>query len=483
MEKKITISEIIYFLYFGVMFGARAAGLYEGMMLYNISLVAGMLLFAVKVLATEHTFFEYLIMALLLGMCLLVYHNTGEKGFLLYMTMMLGMKGVSLKRIEKWALFIMGVCFTITVLLAVTGIKQDIAYPADGRFFFGAVMRRCLGYPYFNTMFTTYIILLVLIMLVAELKTRREVLVTSLFLYAFAIYFYIYTCSNTGLIVATFYLVLNFIMNDDKPLNKLSKPVIMLIYPACMLISIIGPVLITGKAFDILDTVFHNRFNYARYYLQNEPISLFGVRFAPGLNDNYIVDSSFLYSFLQLGVIPCVILTSLMLGMIYCLIKEDRKRELAVVISFCLLGMSDPFFFNLSYKNLMFLFLGELFFIWIRELQDRLPEFWNRSICILRVGKNQIDIPDVVNKCMTETRRFFERVIGKNGFKHFLIFVVTGIILFVLSGLFMDMSIIAGTVDMPDEWELVRSMLSVAIWGAGLIILLINYFERKSTSE
>ena len=41
----IQLSEIIYLAYFTVMFGARAIGLYEGMLPYNIMLVIGMLLF------------------------------------------------------------------------------------------------------------------------------------------------------------------------------------------------------------------------------------------------------------------------------------------------------------------------------------------------------------------------------------------------------------------------------------------------------
>ena len=44
-EKVITIAELTYMAYFFFMFGARASGLYEGKMIYNITIVAGMLLF------------------------------------------------------------------------------------------------------------------------------------------------------------------------------------------------------------------------------------------------------------------------------------------------------------------------------------------------------------------------------------------------------------------------------------------------------
>ncbi len=80
----IQLSELIYLAYFTVMFGARAIGLYEGMLPYNIMLVTGMLLFLLKIAMTRHTYGEYLLIGVLLFISLIVYYNTGEKGLLLY---------------------------------------------------------------------------------------------------------------------------------------------------------------------------------------------------------------------------------------------------------------------------------------------------------------------------------------------------------------------------------------------------------------
>ena len=161
-RKEITVAEIVYFLYFSVMFGYRACGLYEGRLLYQISLVVGMLLFIIKVLMTEHTILEYLLILFLLVISGVVYYNTGEKGLLLYFTMMLGMKKVSVRRIFKLGTIILSIAFPTLVLLSITGIKSDITYLAD-RTFFKWIIRRSLGYPYPNTLFTTYIVLIILI--------------------------------------------------------------------------------------------------------------------------------------------------------------------------------------------------------------------------------------------------------------------------------------------------------------------------------
>ena len=343
----IQLSEIIYLAYFTVMFGARAIGLYEGMLPYNIMLVIGMLLFLLKIAMTRHTFAEYLLMGTLLFISLIVYYNTGEKGLLLYFTMMLGMKNVSLKRVMKWAAAILSISFTVLVFLSVFGWKQDITYLND-RAGFGQVLRRSLGYPYPNTLFTTYIILMVLIMYVLGKQTKKELFMSSALMFLGTVYIYIYSCSNTGLIVATFYLLVNLWLQLRKRVSVVEKVILLIAYPGCALISIVGPLVTSGRLFQIMDKVLHNRWAYSYYYLTTEPVTLFGTRFGETPNDNYMIDSSFLYSFLQIGVIPFLIVTTLMIGMICYYVRNEKKTELAIIISFCVLGLSDPFFFNLS---------------------------------------------------------------------------------------------------------------------------------------
>ena len=231
----IQLSEIIYLAYFTVMFGARAIGLYEGMLPYNIMLVIGMLLFLLKIAMTRHTFAEYLLMGTLLFISLIVYYNTGEKGLLLYFTMMLGMKNVSLKRVMKWAAAILSISFTVLVFLSVFGWKQDITYLND-RAGFGQVLRRSLGYPYPNTLFTTYIILMVLIMYVLGKQTKKELFMSSALMFLGTVYIYIYSCSNTGLIVATFYLLVNLWLQLRKRVSVVEKVILLIAYPGCALI-------------------------------------------------------------------------------------------------------------------------------------------------------------------------------------------------------------------------------------------------------
>lgn len=472
----IQLSELIYLAYFTVMFGARAIGLYEGMLPYNIMLVTGMLLFLLKIAMTRHTYGEYLLIGVLLFISLIVYYNTGEKGILLYFTMMLGMKNVSLKRVMKWAAAILSVSFTVLVFLSVFGLKQDITYLHD-RAGFGQVLRHSLGYPYPNTLFTTYIVLMVLIMYVLGKQTKKQLVITSTLMFLGAVYIYLYSCSNTGLIVATFYLLANLWLQLRNRLSIVEKIVLLMAYPGCALLSIVGPLVTSGRLFQLMDKVLHNRWAYSYYYLTTEPVTLFGTRFGETPNENYMIDSSFLYSFLQIGVIPFLIVTVLMIGMIVCYVKKDKRIELAMIISFCVLGLSDPFFFNLSYKNLMFLFIGELLYL---QTSKACKGLLAKEICILKCGERSISVDTP----------FYDRI--KRGFsvvgdivtdkenQMFVLFIgiwviVTGIIL-----LCTWSANVTGAVDRMEEWEYFRRALSIGMFSGvfGVMISIIVYWKK-----
>jgi len=512
--RKVNLAEMIYLLYFAVMFGARAAGLYEGMLLYNITLVIGMLLFVAKVAMTEHTVFEYIVMALLLGMSVLVYKNTGEKGILLYMTMVLGMKGVSLQRIEKVGLTILGVCFPVLAFLSVTGIISDIAYPADGRLLPGQMLRRSLGYPYFNTMFTTYVVLVVLIMLVCGYQEKKQLVLSSIFFFIVGVYLYIYSCSNTGMIVLTVFLMMNIVMqvigansqrkngisdseDNYSSLSRIARILFMSVYPLGMGISILCPLLIGGENFEILDKLLHNRFNYANYYLTHEPVTLFGTRFAQAPNDNYLIDSSFLYSFLQLGVVPCIVLTTLMMGTIWKLIKENRRIELAVVVSFCVLGLSDPFFYNLSYKNIMMLFAGEALWGWLAGIEDvftketqlsnsslknQIVKALTTKIIILKSGKKDFYYTNSrIYAMLIAIGNFLKSIFSAQGTKKLAIMIAVSIMIFAIT-YYSGHANVEGIVDTIPEWEFFRSAMSLGLWSGMIVMVAVNYLQNSRKS-
>ena len=399
---RLPLYELVYLIYFAVMFGARAIGLYEGTTLYNVTLVAGVLLFGAKVLMTQHSLFEYLWMGALLLLSFVVYYCSGEKGILLYFTMMLGIRGVSRDRTLRLGLTILGIGFPVLTLLTQLGLIDELSRMNE-RSGIGFMLRHALGYPYPNTMHTTYLILVILILYLYEARDLGSLIRLELLLMAGNCYLYFMAFSNTGFITVTFYLLLHlFFMWRGKP-GRVLGVLIELVFPLTVAFSVLGPMLIGGDAFRFMDRLLHNRYRYARYFLENESVTPFGSYFHQTPNNWYMIDNAFLYLFLQLGVVTFIVVCAIQLYMIHMMVRGGRMKELAIIITFCLIGMSDPFLYNLGYKNITFIFAGECLFLLSDKLCEKgVPAILRRKLCMIPAGQREIAMPGKLSRTMKD---------------------------------------------------------------------------------
>lgn len=470
IQVELNMCEVVYLIYFTVMFGARSIGLYEGMLVYNISLVVGMLLFGMKILFTEHSFLEYIIMGLVLGLALLIYYNTGEKGLLLYFTMMLGMKQVSKKLVMKWATYVLGIPFAFLVIASSFGLWPEIL-KISNRPIFGRVYRHALGYPYSNTLMTTYIILMVLLIYSMEKKSRQDLFWYSILLLLGAIYIYVYSCSNTGMIVSVVFLVFNYYFDTRTVFSKPEKIGMMLCYPGIVLVSIFLPLLLKGTSFQVVDKILHTRLKLSLHYLTNEPITWFGTRFKTVFSGNYayMIDNSFLYSFLQLGVIAFILLSIFNICLVYLCLKYNQRKELAIIFTFYVLGYSDPFLYNLSYKNLLFIFMGYYFFREIERKDCFHKGLWGKSVGIKLSNKNIIVLPKI-------------NIFLKNSFWHKDRIIKLSAYIVLSFALFLILAISFHWITMTDnvmKWEGIRKVMTYS-YLVSFLGIAIEHIVKKS---
>ena len=89
-----SIEEIIYYLFFAVMLTAKGLGLYDGQWPYTLSLVIGAVLIVCKLTISDMTLMERLWTLLLLFMGATIFACSGEKGALIYIPMIVGMKNM-----------------------------------------------------------------------------------------------------------------------------------------------------------------------------------------------------------------------------------------------------------------------------------------------------------------------------------------------------------------------------------------------------
>ena len=405
----LTNAELVYFLYFIVLFGSRSIGIYEGNEIYKYMLILGMLLFFLKICITEHTLLEHIIIAALIGTAGIVYFESGEKGLLLYFTLMLGIKGVSTRKVFRLGTTFLSLSLVVLILLSLSRIIDDVCYLQD-RPGIGSFFRRSLGYPHPNTLHTTYVILTMFILYLFGHRNMRRLYACSIVLSFISLWLFLYSGSRTGLVISFGYILINLLLAQHGKLSSIIKWSSLFVYPITCLITIIFPMLSETVFGESIDRHLRSRFVIARYYLENNGISVFGQRLYNPDAKYYGIDFSSLSLLLQDGLVAFAIISMLWMCMTYRLIKDDRRAELAIVITLLIMGVTDPFLYNLSFKNIAFIFMGEWLYTTIGRIQVSMPEWMNREYRLLKLKKNTLSVPisiiiqDRVRKTISQVR-------------------------------------------------------------------------------
>lgn len=383
--------ELFFCLYFAVMFGMRMWGVYEGTALYGPLLIIGFALWGISVLMSRHSLFEYLIMAAFLALAGLVYIKSGEKGLLLYFTLMLGMKGIDEKKLFRAGVIVGGAGMICLTFLTSFGILEDVAY-LQSRPHVGTVFRHALGMPHPNTLSTSFTIIAVMIIYLIGNEDKKRVWKASVLLAVIAAYLYIYSGSRTGIAITFGLLALNLIYTYRKKIGIIEKAVLILLFPFIWVFSIVLPAVASDELVAGLMKIDSNlmvRIRIGREYLQQNPVTLFGSRVV-NKDSVYGIDLSQLYLFLNLGIVAFVIVNILNIMLVADEVRNNRIRELVITFSFLLMGITDPFLYNISFKNICFVFMGVMLYKQLETVSPKLPGWMNREICPLRIGEGKL---------------------------------------------------------------------------------------------
>lgn len=464
----LNIAEIAYYLYFSVMIFAKGIGLYDGMWPYTVSLVLGAFFVILKLALTEHTIAEWMFVLGLLGLGVLVWYNSGEKGALIYITMIVAMKNVPIKRLFSIGLVIWGLTFVAQAILTITGLKPDIFVIHD-KLGLGYIIRWSLGYPHPNVLQISFLILCAFILYLADWKGKKLIYATLIMLLG-NLYVFFYSVSYTGLILVIVYLSGNLYLSFRKELTKLEKALITLIFPACVAFAVLGPVTFPEKLWEICNKVLNTRFNIARWYLTTDPITLFGARpsdvIPEGLRN---IDSSYVFTLMHYGVVLFALLCIGYIALIHHCLKNKNHKELAIIIGLVIAAIAEPFLVNPSFKNISFLFMGQFIFETTEKFAQRDPEhFLNKRFALCSLGSKEIVIS--IKKLMQIKEAYVKVLLAR---KKVILIGALGIA--IVSG-----SVFAVTADMPECYYAVHTSTQITEKGMYLDINnLSENFEGK----
>lgn len=357
----------------------KMVGISDGSPFYAPLLLAGLFFFAIKLLVTDHTVLEWIAIIALLGLSTVIYIRTKEKGFLLCMTLLLGVKGLSIRSIYKFGCVIGSAGMFVMIFLSVFGFIHE-------RLFWGRrpvismQIMHSLGYVDKNSAMITYVALIMMLLYLTGNQSKKRTIRLSLLALCGAFYLFFYDISRTGMVIAVLYLSLNYYFQFLCRFHKAEAFVGQLVLPVCVALQTVVPGFV-DFALEQSSTAMH-RFGIAHYYLTENPISFLGHPVNNPLNYWADMDMSIANLLVHQGLLALIIYFVLYFMFIRYSYREKRRGELALVLSMLIYSNMEPFLFNLSYKNVSLLLIG--FFLLEKEegLLQTLPAFFSNRVSI-----------------------------------------------------------------------------------------------------
>lgn len=357
---KVTVSELLFYIFAGSLLFAKGMGFYEGQWPFDILVIVAYSAFAIRVVVTRQNIYALIVTMVATILGIVIYHNSGEMGALFHLTFLVGMFGISERRIWKGAYYIWIFTFIVQFITSFVGINPNNIYRIHqkaGQY----VVRWSLGYTHPNVLHISYVILIMLIMYVNKYTGGKLIKATFLAFIGNLIVF-AWSFSYTGMLFCVVYLGTNLILSSNIKKTIISKIIVVCIVPFAALFSVFGPVLIKGRLFDIINKALSTRFELSRYYLTTQPITLLGTRDFVVSDQSIVLDCSYVYGLMHYGIVFFVLLTVGLLVAVVKLWNDNEMQGLAIVLAITIAGITEPFLSNTSFKNIVFIFLGSILY-------------------------------------------------------------------------------------------------------------------------
>lgn len=389
--KKILLEEGLYYAFFSVILFTKGIGLDEGSLLFRGCLCLSMLFLAGKILLGKYSLIEIISMMVLAIWGIITFENTGSLGMFIYILILIGMKNVPVRRVFKVGLVVWSSCIVYTVTMALFFGRTGVRIVHE-KFGMGALLRESLGYTHPNVLHITYIMLMVFILYLAKEKDKK----LSKTIFGLMLgngYIFLYSLSITGILFSLFLLTSFIYFRERKKISKIETLIIQAVPCICLGVSTVLPIILEdGIIYKIVNGILNNRLWAIRTYILYYDVSLFGKH---GEEITFSLDNSYVFALRNYGAIPLCILIIGYTFLIRYYLKNNRRIELAIICAFLVAGLSEPFLFNASIKNITIVFLGEYIFT-----------FTNRRNKVFSLGA-------AYNYCFLIKTQFFDKIKSK----------------------------------------------------------------------
>ena len=397
-EYRIKLSELCFYLFFCSLLFAKGIGLYDGQTLFKIFLTVALIGFLGKMILTQYRVWEAVGYIALIALGGMIYLTSHEKGAFLVILLLCALKNMDLDKVFKvgavtWALSFGG----LFLLTSMHIIKSP--FKVHDRLGMGRIIRWSLGYAHPNVLHISYLVLVCFLLYLLRKNFRYYYLV----LFEIGnLFVFMYSLSTTGFLVTTGCLVLVLYWNMRKKFCAVEQVLIQLCLPLCLFLSFGAPVLLKGKAFTVVNKMLNTRLELSKWFLENLPVRLFGNDTTEVVTAVRTMDNSYVFALITYGLLFVLFMVIAYFRIIYKKTREQDGMALCLILSCLIAGLTEPFLFNTSFKNISLLFIGtQLFGVDTGDDYKQIGWKFDREISIILP-----DASNILTKMWKMTRKY-----------------------------------------------------------------------------
>ncbi|MDE6186416.1 MAG: hypothetical protein K2G39_13470 [Lachnospiraceae bacterium] len=357
-KNPVKLSELCFYIFFVSLLFAKGIGLYDGQTIFKVFLLLALCGWALKLIFTEYTWGELALSAFLLLLGGTIYLNTHEKGALFCILLVCGMKGMEVKKVFRVGLITWILSFGGLFLLTSFHLV-DSQFKVHDKLGLGRIIRWSLGYAHPNVLHISYLILVCFIVYLMQEKFRFRTFAALMLL---NLYVFMYSLSSTGFLAVSILLAFAFYWSLRKKFCKAEQILIQLCLPMCILLSLIAPVILEGRAFELVNKLVNNRLVLSKWFLQNQPVQLLGVDTRELVTSLRTMDNSYVFAWITYGILFFILVIIAYAVVIFRKTRAQDGVSLCLILSCLIAGVTEPFLFNTSFKNVTFIFVGAMLF-------------------------------------------------------------------------------------------------------------------------
>ena len=144
-EKTITLQEALYYGFFLLLSLVKGLGFYEGQKLFVLLVAPALLLGFLKIVLTPYTKRQAVLQVLFLGLAAVVYWQSHQIAIFFVTFTVLGMKGISVKKVFRIGLWVWSVCAVALSVFSFFRLEHTI-YRVHAKMGMGHIFRWSLGF-------------------------------------------------------------------------------------------------------------------------------------------------------------------------------------------------------------------------------------------------------------------------------------------------------------------------------------------------